>query len=179
MSDKGQTSQEGQSVETNEARKNHQSVNDSQIASGCEKSSEMSDDDKLIYDWEDCEMLQIVRAFSISDYGTEYQLNQPSVEYPLVSEPPTLSEIIDSTTSNPQPRTMSDVEENYVEYDLSSLTDVSDIKVSNAPRKYEFVKERVQRKDNVYDKLYNACLKGQITISMGYIKKPKYQIKSR
>ena len=75
--------------------------------------NDVCEDDNVTYDWEECETLQIVRAFSISDYGTEYQLNQPSIEYPLVSEPPTLSEIIDSTISNPQPRTISDVEEKY------------------------------------------------------------------
>ena len=54
--------------------------------------NEACKDDNLTYDWEECETLQRVRAFSISDYGTEYLLNQPSIEYPLVSEPPTLSD---------------------------------------------------------------------------------------
>ena len=117
-------------------------------------------DDNLTYDWEECETLQRVRAFSISDYGTEYLLNQPSIEYPLVSEPPTLSGIIDSEISNPPQRTISD-EEHYIEDDLSSLTDVSDIKVSNAPRQHEYGKERAER--NIYDKLYNACLKGNLS----------------
>ena len=108
--------------------------------------------------------MQIVRAFSISDYGTEYLLNQPSIEYPLVSEPPTLSGIIDSEISNPPQRTISDVEEHYIEDDLSSLSDVSHIKVSNAPRKHEYGKERVERKGNIYNKLYNAALKGEHSI---------------
>ena len=121
-------------------------------------------DDNLTYDWEECEMRQIVRDFPISDYGTEYQLNQSSIKYPLVSEPPSLSGIIESTISNPQPRTISEVDEHYIEDDFSSLSDVSDIKVSNAPRKHEYGKERVERKGNIYDKLYNACLKGELTI---------------
>ena len=126
--------------------------------------NEACEDDDLLYDWEECEMRQIVRDFPISEYGTEYLLNQPSIEYPLISEPPTLSGIIDSTISKPQPRTISDVDEHYIEDDFSSLSDVSDIKVSNAPRKHEYGQERVERKGNIYDKLYNACLKGELSI---------------
>ena len=128
-------------------------------------------DDNLTYDWEECETLQIVRAFSISDYGTEYLLNQPSIEYPLVSERPTLSGIIDSEISNPPQRTISDVEEHYIEDDLSSMSDISHIKVSNAPRKHEYGKERAERKGNIYDKLYNACLKGKLSRVNGILEK--------
>ena len=125
---------------------------------------DVCEDDNLTYDWEDCEMRQIVRAFPISDYGTEYQLNQPSIEYPLVSEPPSLSGIIDSTIPTRQQRTISDVEENYVEDDMSSLSQITDIKVSNAPQKHEYGKERLERKGNIYDKLYNAALKGELSV---------------
>ena len=47
---------------------------------------------------------------------------------------------------------------------MSSLSQVSDIKVSNPPRKHEFAKERIERAGNTYDKLYNASLKGQLRI---------------
>ena len=124
----------------------------------------MCEDDNLVFDWEDCETRQIVKAFSISDYGTEYQLKQPSIEYPLVPEPPSISGIADSIIRIHKQRSISDFEENYVEDDLSSLSDVSDIKVSKAPRKHEYAKERVERKGNIYDKLYNAALKGELSI---------------
>ena len=80
----------------------------------------------------------------------------------MVPQPPSLSGIIDSTISNPPTRIMSDVEENYVEDDMSSLTTTNSIKVSDSPGKHRFAKERVERKGNIYDKFYNACLKGKI-----------------
>ena len=46
---------------------------------------------------------------------------------------------------------------------MSSLTDVSSIKVSDAPRKHRYAKERVERKGNIDDKFYNACLKGDLS----------------
>ena len=116
------------------------------------------EDDNLTYDWEDCVTRQIVKAFSISDYGTNS--DQSSIEY-LVPEPPSISGIADSTISIPRSRTISDVEENYIDDDMASLTTVSSIKLSNAPRKHEYGTERFQRKGNIYDKLYNACLKGE------------------
>ena len=80
----------------------------------------------------------------------------------LVPEPPSLSGIIDSTTRSSHSKTSTDVEEKFVEVEMSSLSTVSEIKVSNGPRKHEYVKERLGR--TVYDKLYNASLKGQLTI---------------
>ena len=130
-------------------------------------STDVCEDDNLTYDWEDCETLQIVKAFPISDYGTKSD-DQSDNNF-LVPEPPSLSGIIDSTII-PQPTTVSDVEENYIEDDMSSLTNVSSIKVSNATRKHEYAKERVEREDNAYDKLYNACLKGQLTIIRDILK---------
>ena len=47
---------------------------------------------------------------------------------------------------------------------MSSLSHVSDIKVSSAPGKQEYGKERVERKGNIYDKLYNAALKGELNV---------------
>ena len=117
--------------------------------------------DNLTYDWEDCETRQIVKAFPISDYGTKS--DRSSIEYPLVPEPPSLSGIIDSTISIPQPRTISDVEENFIEDDMSSLTNVSNIKISNAPRRHEYGKKRLERKGNIYAKFYNACLEGELS----------------
>ena len=47
---------------------------------------------------------------------------------------------------------------------MSSLSRVSDIKVSNPPEKHEFAKERIEREGNTYDKLYNAALKDELTV---------------
>ena len=47
---------------------------------------------------------------------------------------------------------------------MSSLSHVSDIKVSSAPEKHEFAKERKEREGNIYDKLYNAALKGELSV---------------
>ena len=119
---------------------------------GCE-------DNDLTLHWENCETRQIVKAFPISDYGTNS--DQSSIEY-LVPEPLSVSGIADSTISNPKPRTLSDdVEEEFIDDCMSSLTNVSNIKVSNAPRKHEFAKERAEI--NIYDKLYNAALKGELS----------------
>ena len=142
MSDKGQTSQEVQSVETNTATNNHQFIPDSQMASGyqIEKSSDMSDDDigLLIYDWETCETLQIVKAFPVSNHGTQSD-DQSSTNDFLVPEPLSVSGIIDSTISSPPPRTVSDKEENYIG-DISNSTSYTNITVSEAPRKSNYVK---------------------------------------
>ena len=112
-------------------------------------SIDVCEEENLTYDWEDCETLQIVRAFPILDYGTKS--DQSSTDDFLVPEPPSLSGIIDSTISIPQPRTISDVDENYIDNDMSSLTNISSIKVSNAPRKQDYGKERMERKGNIYD----------------------------
>ena len=132
--------------------------------------NDVCEDDNLTYDWENCETLQIVRAFPISDYGTKSD-DQSSANEFLVPEPPSLSGIIDSTISSPQPRTLSDVEENFIDDCMSSLTTVSDIKVSNAPRKHKYAKERVEREGNIYDKLYNAALRGELRIVKGILEK--------
>ena len=124
-------------------------------------SNDMCEDEDLTFDWEDCEIRQIVKAFPISDYGTKS--DQSSIEYPLVPEPPSVSGITDSTIIIPPQRTLSDVEEKYVDDDMSSLTNISAIEISKAPRKHEFGKERMERDKNIYDKLYNACLKGELS----------------
>ena len=121
---------------------------------GCE-------DDNLTYDWETCETLQTVKAFPISDYRTKSD-DQSSTDDFLVPEP-SLSGIIDSTIRIPKPRTLSDVEEKFIDDYMSSLTNDTDIKVSDAPRKHEFAKERVEREGIICDKLYNAALKGELS----------------
>ena len=98
--------------------------------------------------------------------------DQTSDEF-MVPEPPSLSGIIDGTTiSSSSSSTTTDVEENFVEDDMSSLTTISDIEVSDSPRRHEFAKERVDRKGSVYNKLYNASLKGQLSSVREIIEKP-------
>ena len=48
--------------------------------------------------------------------------------------------------------------------EMSSLTDISSIRGSKTPPKHDFAKERVEREGNMYDELYNACLKGQVSV---------------
>ena len=157
----------------------NQTAQISKMATGYQvlDSIDVCEDDNLTYDWEHCETRQIVKAFPISDYGTKSDLS--SISFPLVPEPPSISGITDSTIPKHQPRTMSDVEENYIEDDISSLTSVSSIKISNAPRKHEYGKERMDRKGNIYDKLYNACLKGELSIVMGHCGKLYYNVITR
>ena len=91
MSEKGQTSQPDKPNNDDEIPHDHQIT----ISGQMPDSGDLSDDDNLTYDWEDCEIRQIVKAFPISDYGTKSDLS--SIEYPLVPEPPSLSGITDST----------------------------------------------------------------------------------
>ena len=124
-------------------------------------SSDMPRDDDLEYDWEICETLKIVKAFSISDYGTKSDATSSDS---LVPEPLSLSRIIDTTSrSSSSSKTSTDIEEKYVEDDMSSLSIISDIKVSNTPR-HTFGKEKVEKHGNIYNKLFNACLKGQLSV---------------
>ena len=118
--------------------------------------------DKLTYDWENSEILHFVKSFSISDYGTKSNAIQTS-EFHVPD--PTMSGIMDTKTNkSSSSKTMTDIEEKYVEDNMSSLSDITYVKVSNAPRKHEYVKERIEREGNTYDKLYNACLKGQLDV---------------
>ena len=132
-------------------------------------SNDVCENENLTFDWENCETLRIVRAFPISDYGTKSD-DKSSNDF-LVPTPLSQSEIIDSTIPNPQPRTLSDVEENFIDDDMSSLTNISNIEVSNAPRKHEFAKESVEREGSIYDKLYNAALKGELNIVKDILEK--------
>ena len=163
MSEKDQTPQPDNPKDDDQILHDYQTAVSDQILD----SSEMSDNDNLTYDWEACETRQIVKAFPISDYGTKS--DQSSISYPLIPEPPSVSGIIDSTISTARSRTITDVEENYVVDDMSSLSNVSDIKVSKAPRKHEYVKERLEKNGNLYDRLYNACLKGELCAIKGIL----------
>ena len=117
--------------------------------------------EKLPYDWEMDEVLQMAKAFRISS-DEESEDSYTSDDF-LVPEPPSISWILEGTSYTSSSKTTTSVEENYIEDDLSSLT-ISDIRVSNVPQKHEFAKERVEKEGNVYDKFYNACLKGQVSI---------------
>ena len=164
MSDKGQTSQGDKMLQTDEDRNDDQITQDTHaMATGgqMQDPSEMTDNPDLTYDWETSEMLQIVRDFPISDYGTNY--DGKSLSGFSVPEPPSLSSIIDSTIYESSSETTI-VMEKYVVDDMSSLSDITDIAVSNSPRKHEYLKERVKREGNIYDKLYNASLKGNLSI---------------
>ena len=168
MDEEVQTSQAGRAGD--QATNHDEIVSDFQMvmASDMLALGEMSD--KLAYDWE--RDLQMSRAFEIPDSEPNSLTDQQLAEERhkqfedqfMVPEPPSLSGIADSATSFkiPPPRTLSDVEENCVEDDMSSLTTVSSITVSNASQKHDFAKERREREGNTYDKLYNSALKGQL-----------------
>ena len=162
MSVEGQTLQDGQLLKTDHSMNNHEFAHDSHVVTGGQIAAS-SDSDNLTYDWETSETLHIVKTFPISDYGTKS--DDESLSGFLVPEPPSLSGIIDTTIDKSSSSETTDVEEKYVEDDMSSLTNITDVEVSKAPPNHEFVKERIEREGNAYDKLYNACLKGQITIA--------------
>ena len=123
--------------------------------------SENSYDDELSYDWETDEVLQMAKAYRISS-DEESSDGNTSDEF-LVPEP-SISGIMEGTSYTSSSKATTDIEENYIVDDLSSLTNISDIEVSNAPQKHEYAKARVEREGNTYDRLYNACLKGQVSI---------------
>ena len=130
----------------------------------------MYDDDMLLYGTS--ETLYMVKASKISDYGANLydsvhktEMDEQSSSDFFVPESYTVSGIIDSTIrSRSSSETPTDIDEYYVDYDMSSVSIISDIKVSSSQRKHVFERERVERKGNIYDKLYNACLKGHISI---------------
>ena len=126
-------------------------------------SSKMTDNDDLTYDWGNCETLQVAKAFTTSAYGTKSYDDKTSDDEFMIPEY-SISRIADSTTEHSESKVSTDIEEKYIVDDMSSLTKLSDMNVSNAPQKHEYGKERMERKGNIYDKLYNACLKGQLNI---------------
>ena len=96
------------------------------------------------------------------DPSTKSDAGQTSSEFDVPD--PSISGIMDSTVIPDSSSKTTDVEEKIVEEYMSSLSDITDIEVSNSPRKHVFEKERIERQGNTYDKLYNACLKGQHSI---------------
>ena len=167
-----ETSQASKIQASNQATNQDDFVGDSQTVTDGESLglSEMSG--KLAFDWE--KVIQKSKAFEIPPNSepnspTDQKLaadRYEQFEAAFMVPEPSVSGIAESTTGLkiPKPRSISEVDENYIFDDMSSLTDVSDIKVSNAPRKHEYGKERVERKGNVYDKLYNSSLKGELSI---------------
>ena len=117
------------------------------------------DDGKLSYNWETSEALQMAKAFRISSDEESSDTSDDS----LVPEP-SISGIMEGTSYRSSSKRTTTVEENYIMDDMFSISNISDIRVSNATQRHEFAKERVERKGNIYDELYNACLKGQLSI---------------
>ena len=178
MAEETQTSQASKISIGDQATNQDEIVGDSMILTESQMLGldEVSDA-KLSYDWE--KDLRMSKAFEIPDSEpnslTDQQLaedrhKQFEAQF-LVPEPPSLSGITDSTTNKSSSSNTTSIEEKYVEDDMSSLSKVSDIMVSKTPPKHEFGKEKVERKGNVYDRLYNACLMGRISIINGILKK--------
>ena len=141
---------------------------------GCQElpSREMPDNHKLSYDWE--KILLVSKWFKIpnsEDYADSMD-DETSNDF-LVPEPPSISLIMEGTTHVSSSSETTDKEENFISDDMSSLSSVSDINLSNAPKKHTLAKERVERVGNIYDKLYNACLKGQINLIKDILKNHK------
>ena len=169
MSQKGQMSEACQSLQDDQLSHSQPFPHTSHMTTRCHipDASEVTDNYKLSYDW--AKTLQIARAFKIPDIDWEIDSVEDGF---MVPEPPSLSGIIDTITSkSSSSKTTTNKEENYIIDDMSSLSNISDVKVSNPPSKHTYGKERVERKGNIYDKLYNACLKGQISIINDILKK--------
>ena len=129
--------------------------------------NDTSEEEELSYDWGTDEVLQMAKAYRISS-DEESEDGYRSDDF-LVPEPPSVSGIMEGTSYTSSSKMTTDVEENYIVDDMSSLTNITDIEVSNAPQEHEFVKERVERRGNIYDKLYNACLKGEVSIVKAFL----------
>ena len=162
MSNKRQMSQADTPIPLKKAREDDPSTHDPQVTTGHQILYSSENTDNLTYDWQTSETLHIVKTFPISDYGTKSDAGQTSSEFDVPD--PSISGIRDSTIIPDSSSKTTDLEEKYLEEYMSSLSDITDIKVSNSPRKHVFEKERIEREGNTYDKLYNACLKGQLGI---------------
>ena len=150
----------------------NQSAAVSQMATNCQVTSNVSGishSDRLSHDWG--KILREAKAFGIPDPDRypDSLANQTESD-DLVPEPPSLSGIIDSTIPNSSSKPTS-VEENYIDDYMSSSSNSSYDKVSDGPKKHEYGKERFKRKGNIYDKLYNACLKGELRVINHILKK--------
>ena len=162
MSNKRQMPQTDVQTQLKKMRKDEPRTHDPHLVTGDQIVDSSEDTDNLTYDWQTSETLHIVKTFPISDYGTKSDDGQTSSEFDVPD--PSISGIIDSTIIKSSSSKTTEVEEKYVEEYMSSLSDITDIKVSNAPRKHEYAKARIEREGNTYDRLYNACLKGQLGI---------------
>ena len=171
-----QLSESSKPVHTDHATKCDGTASDSQISTGGDiNPNNSSGNDKLGHDWG--KALRKAKAFRIPDLDVVDSIDDEiSSSKFLVPGPPSLSGIIDSTISHSSSKTSTDVEEKYVDDDMSSLTSISEVKVSSAPRKHKYAKERREKKGNVYDKLYNACLKGELNIIKDILDKHDTQI---
>ena len=130
---------------------------------------ENSNENELTYYWEMDETLQMAKTYLIS--SDEESSDDNTSNDSLVPEPPSISGIKESTIYTSFSKTTR-VDENYIMDDMSGLTEIdSNIKVSSAPSKHEFAKERVEREGNMHDKLYNACLKGQVSVIFDILQK--------
>ena len=177
MSDKDQIPHADTKTQFDKVRQDDPSTHDPQMATGNQIRESSEDTDNLTYDWETSETLHFVKTFPMSDYGANSDSGQTSSEFDVPD--PSISGIADSTTSSSSSSTTTtDIEEKYVEDDMSSLSDISDVKVSNAPKKHEFAKERIEREGNTFDKLYNACLKGKLGIIKDILNNNKTRSKS-
>ena len=166
-----QTSQASETLKYDQTTTHDEAAGASQMVTDSDMSGLGKMSDKLTYDWG--KDMQMSRVFEIPDSELNSLTDQQLAEERykqfedqfMVPEPPSLSGIVDSTANFkiPPPRTLSDVEEKYVMDDMSSLTNDSQIRVSNAPKPHDFAKERREREGNTYDKLYNSALKGQLT----------------
>ena len=146
----------------------------SKMVSNCQVTSNghaISHSNRLSYDWE--KTLREAKAFEIPDSDHYPDSLDGQTDSEKVSEPQTLSGIIDSTIDNRSSSKTTSVEENYIDDCMSSLSNISEVKVSNAPEKHTYGKERIERKGNIYNKLYNACLKGQLSLINVILKKCK------
>ena len=159
-----QASEASKTVHSDQATSSDGTTNNSQMTTGyalLNPSNRSSGNTKLSFDWG--KILKRANAFRIPDLDYEVNsIDDETTDEFLVPEPPSLSGIIDSTISSSSSETTTDIEEKYVEDEMSSLSNISEIEVSSGPRKHEFGKERIERQGNVYDKLYNACLKGRL-----------------
>ena len=171
MSNKRQMPQADTPTPLKKAREDDPSTHDPQMTTSDQIIDSSENTDNLTYDWQTSETLHIVKTFPISDYGTKSDADQTFSEFDVPD--PSISGIMDSTIIKDSSSKTTDVEEKIVEEYMSSLSDITDINISNSPRKHVFEKERMEREGNTYDKLYNACLKGQLGTVKNILKNQK------
>ena len=99
MSSKDHISEADKTLQTEKNKDDDYILRDSLMVTGDQMlhSSEMTDNDDLTYDWENCETLQAAKAFTTSAYGTKSDNDQTDDEF-MVPEY-SISGIADSTTN--------------------------------------------------------------------------------